>query len=173
LSPRAVERLESFVPDRPLPKIFRLTKGGALIEGVFSGATINTPSMWCVADLIDALDWAEDISGLAGLHGRADANFAALQSWVDRREWIENLVPDPALRSNTSVCLVLSDAGLVKPIVALLEAEEVAFDINGYRDAPPGLRIWCGATVETADIEALTAWLDWAQGTVRAEQAAA
>ncbi|MEL6479234.1 MAG: phosphoserine transaminase [Pseudomonadota bacterium] len=173
LSPRAVERLESFVPDRPLPKIFRLTKGGALIDGVFSGATINTPSMWCVADLIDALDWAESVGGLAGLHARADANFAALQGWVDGRDWVENLVAEPAARSNTSVCLTLADADLVKPMVKLLEAEAVAFDINGYRDAPPGLRIWCGATVETADIAALTAWLDWAYGTVRAEMAAA
>ena len=173
LSPRAVERLETFTPDRPLPKIFRLTKGGALIDGVFTGATINTPSMWCVADLVDALDWAETVGGLAGLHARADANFAALQTWVDGRDWVENLVAEAAHRSNTSVCLRLADADLVKPIVKLLEAEEVAFDINGYRDAPAGLRIWCGGTVETADVVALTEWLDWAYGTVRAQMAAA
>ncbi|MEM9736044.1 MAG: phosphoserine aminotransferase, partial [Pseudomonadota bacterium] len=166
-------RLESFVPERPLPKIFRLTKGGKLIEGIFEGATINTPSMWAVADLIDALDWAEGEGGLAGLHARADRNFAALQSWVDGRTWVQNLVAEPAQRSNTSVCLTLDAPDLVKPIVALLEAEGVAFDINGYRDAPPGLRIWCGATVETADITALTHWLDWAHATVRAQMAAA
>ncbi|MEM7506771.1 MAG: phosphoserine transaminase [Pseudomonadota bacterium] len=172
LSPRAVARLESFAPDRPLPKIFRLTKAGALIEGVFTGATINTPSMWAVADLVDALDWAEGAGGLAGLHDRADANFAALQGWVDRRDWVENLVSEPAHRSNTSVCLTLMDADLVKPIVKLLEDEGVAFDINGYRDAPPGLRIWCGATIEAADVAALTGWLDWAYAVVRARIAA-
>jgi phosphoserine aminotransferase len=173
LSPRAVERLESFTPDRPLPKIFRLTKGGKLIEGIFSGATINTPSMFCVADCIDALNWIEGIGGLAGTRARADANFAALQAWVDRTDWVENLVTMPANRSNTSVCLKIVDpsfAGLgddaqrkfVKTMAGLLETEEAAFDIAGHRDAPPGLRIWCGATVDTADIKALTPWLDWA-----------
>ena len=173
LSPRAVERLESFTPDRPLPKIFRLTKGGKLIEGIFQGETINTPSMLCVADCVDALDWMEGIGGLAATRARADANFAALQGWVDRTPWIENLVADPAARSNTSVCLRIVDpavAGLdeaaqrdfVKRMTRLLESEGVAYDIAGYRDAPPGLRIWCGTTVETADVAALTPWLDWA-----------
>ena len=184
LGPRAVERLESYAPDRPLPKIMRLTKGGKLIEGVFEGETINTPSMLCVADYLDALDWAEGIGGLPALIARADANFAALQGWVDRTGWIENLVGEPAHRSNTSVCLKIVDAefaardeaaqrAFVKRMVALLEGEGAALDINGYRDAPPGLRIWCGATVETADIAALTPWLDWAFATVRAETAAA
>ncbi|MEM6972228.1 MAG: phosphoserine transaminase [Pseudomonadota bacterium] len=179
LSPRAVERLESFTPDRPLPKVFRLTKGGKLIEGVFKGETINTPSMLAVADYIDALDWAEGL-GLAGMHARADANFAALQAWVDATPWVENLVAEPAHRSNTSVCLkvvdpaiaVLDEAAqkaLAKRMTALLDGEGAAYDVNGYRDAPAGLRIWCGATVETADIEALTPWLDWAFATARAE----
>ncbi|MEM7669733.1 MAG: phosphoserine aminotransferase, partial [Pseudomonadota bacterium] len=175
--PRALERLKSFVPDRPLPKIFRLTKGGALVEGVFEGATINTPSMWAVADFVDALDWAGEVGGLPGLHARADANAAALQGWVDRTAWIENLVTEPSQRSNTSVCLKLADPaadpGLIKAMVTLLETEGVAFDINGYRDAPPGLRIWCGATVETADIEALTGWLDWAHAAALAGMAPA
>ena len=180
LSPRAVERLESHTPPRPLPKIFRLTKAGKLIEGVFRGETINTPSMWCVADLVDALDWVDGIGGLSAMRGRADANFAALQGWVDRTGWVENLVADPAARSNTSVCLKIVDPGVAaleeaaqrsftKRMVGLLEAEGAAFDIGGYRDAPPGLRIWCGATVERADIEALTPWLDWAFASVRAE----
>ncbi len=184
LSPRAVERLETFVPDRPLPKIFRLTKAGALIDGVFKGETINTPSMFAVADYEDALDWADSIGGLSGLHHRADANLAALQNWVDRTDWIENLVADPAARSNTSVCLKIVDpavAGLpeaeqkafTKELVALLEAEGIAYDINGYRDAPPGLRIWCGGTVNMSDIEALCPWLDWAFTTVIADKAAA
>jgi len=183
LSPRAVERLETYVPDRPLPKIMRLTKGGRLIEGIFRGETINTPSMLCVADYLDALDWAERIGGLPALMARADANFAALQGWIDRTPWVENLVAEPAARSNTSVCMRIVDAGLaaldepaqrafVKRMVALLERESAALDVNGYRDAPPGLRIWCGATVETADIAALTPWLDWAFATVRAETAA-
>ena len=183
LSPRAAERLTTFVPDRPLPKVFRLTKGGELIEGVFRGETINTPSMLCVADWEDALDWAEAI-GLAGLIGRANANFAALQEWVDRTPWIENLVADPGARSNTSVCLrivepqfaALDEKGqraFVKSLTALLEEEGVAFDIAGHRDAPPGLRVWCGATVETADIRALTPWLDWAFARASAERLAA
>ena len=184
LGPRAVARLESYAPDRPLPKILRLTKGGKLIEGLFRGETINTPSMLCVADYLDALDWAEGIGGLPALMARADANAATLQRWVDRTAWIENLVAEPAHRSNTSVCLKIVDADFaaldeaeqrrfVKEMVALLEREGAALDINGYRDAPPGLRIWCGATVETGDIEALTPWLDWAFATVRAGKAAA
>ena len=173
LSPRAVERLESYVPPRPLPKIFRLTKGGKLIEGIFEGATINTPSMLCVEDYIDALQWAEDLGGLDALHARADANAAALSSWVEKTDWIDHLAGDPATRSNTSLCLKIVDQGFaaldekeqrafVKKMEKLLAAEGAAFDIGGYRDAPPGLRIWCGATVETTDIEALGPWLDWA-----------
>ena len=175
LSPRAVERLESYVPERPLPKIFRLTKGGKLIEGVFTGATINTPSMLAVADYIDALDWADEVGGAAALRARADANFAALQAWVESTDGIENLVAEPAFRSNTSVCLRFTDPAMdgdaIKRLVKLLEAEGVAFDINGYRDAPPGLRIWCGATVETSDVVALTAWIDWGVAAIRAEMA--
>lgn len=173
LSPRAVERLESYTPPRPLPKIFRLTKGGKLIEGIFDGATINTPSMLCVEDYIDALKWASGIGGLDALHARADANFLALSEWVEQTPWADFLCGDPALRSNTSVCLKITDRDIaaldeaaqrafVKKIESLLEAEEVAFDIGGYRDAPPGLRIWCGATVERNDIEALGPWLNWA-----------
>ncbi len=173
LSPRAVARLESFAPDRPLPKIFRLTKGGRLIEGIFSGNTINTPSMLCVADCLDALDWMEGLGGQEATRARADANFAALQAWVDRTPWVENLVAEPEWRSNTSVCLKIVDPlfadrdeaaqrGFVKAMVRRLEEAEAAYDVGGHRDAPPGLRIWCGTTVETADIEALTPWLDWA-----------
>jgi phosphoserine aminotransferase len=173
LSPRAVERLEAYAPPRPLPKIFRLTKGGKLIEGVFAGETINTPSMLCVADAVDALEWMEGIGGLAATRARAEANFAALQAWVDRTPWVENLVAEPTARSNTSVCLKIVDpaiAGLedaaqrdfVKRMTKLLEAEGVAYDVGGYRDAPPGLRVWCGTTVDTADVEALGPWLDWA-----------
>ena len=184
LSPRAVERLQSFAPDRPLPKVFRLTKGGELIAGVFRGETINTPSMLAVADYEDALDWADSVGGLSGLHARADANFAALQSWVDAAPWVENLVADGSARSNTSVCLKIVDPEIAtlseadqrafpKALVGLLEEEGVAFDINGYRDAPPGLRIWCGATVEVADIAALTPWLDWAFATLQAQRKAA
>ncbi|WP_118132531.1 phosphoserine transaminase [Oceanicella sp. SM1341] len=183
LSPRAVERLETFTPDRPLPKIFRLTKGGKLIEGVFKGETINTPSMLCVADAEDALDWMEEL-GPATIRARADANFAALQAWADGRDWIANLVEAPQARSNTSVCLkitdpevaALDDAGqraFVKEMVSLIEKADAGYDINGYRDAPAGLRVWCGATVDTADVEALTAWLDWAYEAVKAERAAA
>ncbi|MEM9011447.1 MAG: phosphoserine transaminase [Pseudomonadota bacterium] len=179
LSPRAVERLESYAPDRPLPKVFRLTKGGKLIEGVFRGETINTPSMLAVADALDAVAWMEGIGGLTATRARADANFAALQAWVDRTGWVENLVADPAARSNTSVCLKIVDpavAGLAeaeqrafaKAMVTALDAEGVAYDIGGYRDAPPGLRIWCGATVETADVEVLTPWLDWAFAAAKA-----
>ncbi|WP_448582257.1 phosphoserine transaminase [Thermaurantiacus sp.] len=163
LSPRAVERLESWSPPWPLPKIFRLVKGGKLIEGIFAGETINTPSMLCVEDYLDALRWAESIGGLPALHARADANAEALQAWIDRTPWARNLAADPATRSNTSVCIAVDGpADLPKSIAGLLEQEGVAFDINGYRDAPPSLRIWCGATVDTADIEALGPWLDWA-----------
>lgn len=172
LSPRAVERLENYQPSWPLPKIFRLTKGGKLIEGIFSGATINTPSMLAVADAEDALAWIEEIGGEAATIERADANAAALQDWVDGRPWIENLVATPVNRSNTSVCFKITDPNVaalddaaqrdfVKRMVAAVEAEGAAYDIGGYRDAPPGLRIWCGATVDTADIVALTPWLDW------------
>jgi phosphoserine aminotransferase len=169
LSPRAVERLEREPAPRPLPKIFRLTKGGKLIDGVFRGETINTPSMLCVEDWLFALDWAEGIGGLEALFARADANAAALDRWVHEAGWIEHLARDPSIRSNTSVCLQFADRsdeesnrGRQKTIAKLLEQEQAAYDVGGYRDAPPGLRIWCGATVDTADIEALGPWLDWA-----------
>jgi len=183
LSPRAVERLESYKPAWPLPKIFRMTKGGKLIEGIFEGETINTPSMLCVEDYLDSLAWAKNVGGLAGLVARSRANADALQAWVDATPWVANLADDAATRSTTSVCLKIIDpwfAGLPadrqpdvpKQIAALLEKEGVAFDINGYRDAPPGLRIWCGATVETGDIKALTPWLDWAYAQVKAQMSA-
>ncbi len=173
VGPRAVERLESYRPPWPLPKIFRLTKGAELISGIFEGETINTPSMLCVEDWIDALKWGQSIGGLEALHARADANFRTLSDWVDRTEWIDFLCADKLLRSNTSVCLKISapdftaldDAdqrNFVKKMESLLAREEAAFDIGGYRDAPPGLRIWCGATVDRADISALCPWLDWA-----------
>jgi phosphoserine aminotransferase len=164
LGPRAVERLESFTPDRPLPKLFRLTKAGKLIEGVFAGETINTPSMLCVEDAIAALEWAKSIGGLDGMIARCDANAAALDRTVSGRNWLGYLAQDPASRSNTSVCLTAVGAGWdeIKAMAKLLEAEGAAFDIAGYRDAPPSLRIWCGATVDTPDIEALGPWLDWA-----------
>jgi len=169
LSPRAVERVESEAAPRALPKIFRLTKGGKLIEGIFRGETINTPSMLCVEDWLFAIDWAERVGGLPGLISRADANAAALDRWVQSASWIEHLAKDAAIRSNTSVCLQFADRSdedanksRQKAIVKLLEAENAAYDIGAYRDAPPGLRVWCGATVETADIEALGSWLDWA-----------
>jgi len=173
LSPRAVERLESYTPDRPLPKLFRMTKGGKLIEGIFQGETINTPSMLAVEDYIYALEWAVGLGGLSALIARSNANAAALDRWVQRTPWVEHLVADPAIRSNTSVCLKFADAAvpglddaaqnaLVKKMASLLEAEGAAYDVAGYRDAPPGIRIWCGATIETDDIEALGPWLDWA-----------
>jgi phosphoserine aminotransferase len=169
LSPRAVERLESEPAPRPLPKIFRLTKGGKLIDGIFKGETINTPSMLCVEDWLFALGWAEQVGGLPALIGRADANTAALDRWVQSTDWIEHLAADPAIRSNTSVCLQFADradpetnTARQKAIVKLLDGEGAAYDIGAYRDAPPGLRIWCGATVDVADIEALGPWLDWA-----------
>jgi phosphoserine aminotransferase len=169
LSPRAVERLEREPAPRPLPKIFRLTKSGKLIDGIFKGETINTPSMLAVEDWLVAVGWAEGVGGLPALIGRADANAGALDRWVQRTGWIEHLVPDPAIRSNTSVCLQFADrtdadanSERQKAIARLLEEEHAAFDIGAYRDAPPGLRIWCGATVDTADIEALGPWLDFA-----------
>ena len=163
LGPRAVERLESYTPPWPLPKIFRLTGGGKLIAGIFEGETINTPSMLCVEDYIVALEWAKKVGGLKGLMARADANAAVVQKWLDSRDFAENLAKVPATRSNTSVCLTLAaDESVPKKMVKLLDAEKAAFDIGSYRDAPPGLRIWCGATVETSDLEALMPWLDWA-----------
>ena len=161
LSPRAVERLLSYKPAWPLPKIFRLTSGGKLIEGVFKGETINTPSMLCVEDALDGLRWAESVGGLDGLIARSQANLAAIERWVARTEWVDFLADDAATRSCTSICLKAP-----KEIAAVLEKEGVAFDIASYRDAPPGLRIWGGATVETSDIEALLPWLDWAHSVV-------
>jgi len=168
LSPRAIDRLEAGSP-RPLPKIFRLTKSGKLMDGIFRGETLNTPSMLAVEDWLFAVGWAENIGGLPALIARADANAAALSRWVETAPWIEHLATDPASRSNTSVCLQFNDrtdgeanAKRAKAIAKLLEAEDVAYDIASYRDAPPGLRIWCGATVDTADLEALGPWLDWA-----------
>ena len=168
LGPRAVERLESYVPAWPLPKIFRLTQKGKLIEGIFSGETINTPSMLAVEDYIDALEWSQHLGGLNELMARADGNATALNAWVDRTAWIENLAKVPATRSNTSVCLTLpgTSEDQVKAMVSLLEKAGAAYDIGAYRDAPPGLRIWCGATVDTADIVALTHWLEWAHAEV-------
>ena len=168
LSPRAVERLESYTPPWPLPKIFRLTKGGKLNEGIFKGETINTPSMLCVEDYLLALDWARSIGGLDALKARADANAQAVWDFCAARDWIDNLAADPATRSNTSVCLRFTDSRITdgavfaKAVSRRLEAEGAALDVGAYRDAPPGLRIWCGATVELADIEAMLPWLDWA-----------
>jgi phosphoserine aminotransferase len=184
LSPRAVTRLETYKPPWPMPKIFRMTKGGKLNEAIFVGETINTPSMLCVEDYIDALQWAKSIGGLKALQARADANAKAIADWVARTPWIDFLTRDPALRSNTSVCLKVVDpavsrlpveaqAQFLKGIAAALEKEGVAYDINAYRDAPSGLRIWCGSTVERSDIEALTLWLDWAYAQAKAALAAA
>jgi phosphoserine aminotransferase len=178
LSPRAVQRLETYKPSWPLPKIFRLTSKGKLIEGIFEGETINTPSMLCVEDYLDALLWGQSIGGLPALIKRSEKNAVALNAWVAKTPWIANLAEKPETQSNTSVCLKIIDPWFLglsqadqqnvpKQIAALLEKEKIAYDINGYRDAPPGLRIWCGATVETADIEALTAWLEWAYATVK------
>jgi phosphoserine aminotransferase len=169
LGPRAVERLERFTPDRPLPKLFRLTKSGKLNEGIFKGETINTPSMLCVEDAIFALEWARDLGGLHGLIARSQANAAALDTIVKDRNWLSYLAEDPAARSTTSVCLNVAGAGWdeIKAMAKMLEAENAAFDIAGYRDAPPGLRIWCGATVDAADIQALGPWLDWAREQVQ------
>jgi phosphoserine aminotransferase len=173
LSTRAVARLESYTPPWPLPKIFRMTKGGKLIDGIFQGETINTPSMLCVEDYLDALEWAKSAGGLSALRARADGNARVISEWVNRAKWIDFLAGDPSIRSNTSVCLKVVDpaitrlapdaqAAFVKSVAAALDKEGVAFDIDAYRDAPPGLRIWCGSTVERADVEALTLWLDWA-----------
>jgi phosphoserine aminotransferase len=175
LSPRAVERLETHKPAWPIPKIFRLTKGGKINEDVFEGGTINTPSMLCVEDWLDTLDWAKAAGGLNALMKRADDNAKVIAQWVARTAWIDFLASDPSIRSNTSVCLKVVDpevvklppeaqAKFVKALSAMLEKEGVAYDIDAYRDAPSGLRIWCGATVEASDVEALTLWLDWAYG---------
>ncbi|NVJ70957.1 MAG: phosphoserine transaminase [Alphaproteobacteria bacterium] len=179
LSPRAVERLETYTPAWPMPKIFRLTKGGKLIEGIFEGATINTPSMICVEDYIDALEWAGGIGGLKGLIAKSEANLKVLEDWVAKTDWVDFLAADKATRSNTSVCLKVVDpwfqaldaeaqAAVPKKLAAILDEEGVAYDIGAYRDAPPGLRIWTGATVEAEDLAALTAWLDWAYAEAKA-----
>ena len=184
LGPRAVARLESYAPAWPLPKIFRMTNNGKLIKGIFEGETINTPSLLCVEDYIDALQWAKAIGGLDALIARADANTKALADWVAKTAWVEFLAKDRATLSNTSVCLKIVDpaitalpaetqAAFVKQIPALLEKEKVAYDIDGYRDAPPGLRIWCGATIEASDVAALTLWLDWAFAKAKADLAKA
>ena len=179
LSPKAVARLETHTPAWPMPKIFRMTKGGKIVDGIFEGETINTPSMVSVEDYLDALTWAEGLGGLKGLIARSNANLAALDAWVAKSNWAGFLAEDATIRSNTSVCIMITDpwfAGLAddakadaaKKIATLLEKEGVAFDIAGYRSAPPGLRIWCGATVDTADLVALTPWLDWAWSKVKA-----
>lgn len=168
LSPRAVERLESYTPAWPLPKIFRLTKGGKLIDGIFVGETINTPSMLAVEDYLVALDWAASVGGMAGLQARANANLAAVEEFVAQNDWLAFLAADPAIRSNTSVCLTFEDARITdgaafaKAVAKRLETAGVAYDIGAYRDAPAGLRIWCGGTVETADVAALMPWIKWA-----------
>ena len=169
LGPRAVERLETYTPAWPLPKVFRLMSKGALAEGVFKGETINTPSMLAVEDAIFALEWAKSVGGLSGMKARANANAAALDKIVQDRAWLGHLAPDPATRSNTSVCLTVAgaDEAMIKAFAKLLEDHDAAYDIAGYRDAPPGLRIWCGATVDTADVEALGPWLDWAYASLK------
>jgi phosphoserine aminotransferase len=184
LSPRAVERLETYKPAWPLPKLFRMTKGGKLIEGIFDGETINTPSMLCVEDYIDALRWGQSLGGVEALIARADKNAKTIADWVEKTAWVDFLAAVPATRSNTSVCLkvvdpeiaALSDdaqAAFAKALASLLEKERVAYDIGAYRDAPPGLRIWCGATVEASDVAALTQWLDWAFAVEKAKLAKA
>jgi len=173
LSPRAVERLESYKPDRPLPKIFRLTKGGKLMEDIFEGATINTVSMLCIEDAVDAMEWGKSIGGLKAMQARADANFKVLNDWVQKTDWVDFLAQIPEQRSNTSVCLVIADAAVklldadgqaafAKAVVGRLDKAGAAYDIGGYRDAPTGLRIWAGSTVEASDLQSLTGWLDWA-----------
>lgn len=173
LGPRAVARLESYNPPWPMPKIFRMTKGGKLVEGIFEGETINTPSLLATEDYIDALKWSQSVGGLEGLHARADANLKAIADWVEKTDWVDFLATTPETRSNTSVCLKVVDprvtslsedgqADFAKKLAGLLDKEEVALDAAAYRAAPPGLRIWCGATVETDDVLALTPWLDWA-----------
>ena len=184
LSPRAVARLESYTPPWPLPKIFRMTKGGKLIEGIFVGETINTPSMLCVEDYLDALNWAKAAGGLKGLIARADANTKVLADWQAKTPWVDFLAKDAAIRSNTSVCMKVVDpaitalpadaqADFAKKLVAAVEKEGAGYDLGAYRDAPPGLRIWCGATVETKDVEVLTQWLDWAFAETKASLAKA
>ncbi|MBN42357.1 MAG: phosphoserine transaminase [Alphaproteobacteria bacterium] len=179
LSPRAVERLDSYEPPWPMPKIFRLTKGGKLNEDIFRGSTINTPSMICVEDHLDALDWSRDIGGIDALIGRSNENFGVIDTWISQSGWAAFLADDPALRSTTSVCLKIVDewftalsldeqAAIAKAVAGLLDTEGVAYDIGGYRDAPPGLRIWAGATVEKSDLATLMPWLDWAFETVKA-----
>ncbi len=179
LSPRAVKRLETFTPERPLPKIFQMSKGGKLIAGIFEGETINTPSMLCVEDAIDGLKWAESIGGLSGLIARSEANLAAIEAWVAKSNWAGFLAEDKAIRSSTSICLKITDPAYLalsaddqakhaKTVVSMLDKEGVAFDIGSYRDAPAGFRVWGGATVETSDVEALLPWLDWAYGEVKA-----
>lgn len=178
LSPRAIERLESYTPAWPLPKIFRMTKGGKLISGIFEGATINTISMLCVEDALDGLKWAEEIGGLPELIKRSNANLSAIDAWVEKSDWIAFLTEDNSLRSNTSICLKIVDtwftakpedeqSAIAKKIVSILESEEIGYDFGSYRDAPTGFRIWGGATVDTADIEALLPWLDWAYSEVK------
>jgi phosphoserine aminotransferase len=184
LSPRAVERLENYKPAWPLPKIFRLTSGGKLIEGIFQGETINTPSMLAVEDYIDALEWAKSIGGLSALVAKADRNAKVILDWAAQTPWIANLAKEPATASNTSVCLIVTDPDVVsrgsdavaqvaKGMIAALEKEGAALDVGAYRDAPAGLRIWCGATVEASDLEALTPWLDWAFAQEKAKLAKA
>ncbi len=179
LSPRAVKRLETYTPDRPLPKIFQMAKGGKLAAGVFEGETINTPSMIAVEDALDGLKWAESIGGLAGLIARSEANLEAIENWVEKSSWAAFLAEDPSIRSNTSICLKITDPAYLaltpedqakhaKSIVSKLDKEGAAYDIGSYRDAPAGLRIWGGATVETSDIDLLLPWLDWAYGEVKA-----
>ncbi len=184
LSPRAVERLEAYSPPWPLPKLFRLTKGGKLSADIFEGATINTPSMLCVEDYLDALKWAQKIGGLTELRRRADTNLSVIADWVEKTPWVDFLPIKPETRSNTSVCLKVVDpkitaldaaaqADFAKKLASLLEKEVVALDIGAYRDAPPGLRIWCGATIEASDLDALTPWLDWAYQVASADLASA
>ncbi|PIB95865.1 phosphoserine transaminase [Caulobacter sp. X] len=184
LSPRAVARLESYTPAWPMPKLFRMTKNGKIAADIFEGATINTPSMLCVEDALDALKWAASIGGLQAMQARADQNLKVLADWVAKTPWVDFLAATPEIRSNTSVCLKVVDpkicalpedaqADFAKKLASLLEKEGAALDIGGYRDAPAGLRIWCGATVEASDLEALTPWLDWAFATISAELAAA
>ena len=177
LSPRAVKRLESYTPERPLPKIFRMTKSGKLVGGIFEGETINTPSMLCVEDALDGLKWAESVGGLEALIARSTANLKVVEDWAANSNWAAFLAEDPAIRSSTSVCLIFTDPAFLalpaeerakraKALVSLLDKEGAAFDIGSYRDAPAGLRVWCGATVETADVELLMPWLDWAYGEI-------
>ena len=184
LSSRAVERLESYAPPWPMPKIFRLTKGGKLNEDIFKGSTINTPSMLCVEDHLDALEWSREIGGIDELIARSNANFGVIEAWEAGSDWAAFLADDPKLRSTTSVCLKVTDswfaalpadeqAAIAKAVASRLDDEGIAFDIGAYRDAPPGLRIWAGATVEQADLEALMPWLDWAYETVKAARAIA